>query len=138
MAFILLAGISAASAQTAVEAFQQKATVKLVAGESGVNVGIDIPVGKRLVIEQVSAYGSTASDQRISFSLMTHVAPDNTYLNYYLLSQKETSGTRNYYTVSQTVKIYADVPNFYVRVSRSAAPDTATFFYTVSGYLINQ
>lgn len=137
-AFILLAAVCAVSAQTAVEAFQQETTVKLNPGQSGVNVFVDIPAGKRLVIEQVSAYGSAASDQRITFSLLTQVDPDNTYLTHYLLADKVTSGTKNYYTVSQTVKIYADANSFTTRVSRSTAPDTATFFFTVSGYLVNQ
>jgi hypothetical protein len=137
MSLFLLMAVCAASAQTNVEAFQQKSTVTLNPGQGGVNVGIDIPAGKRLVIEQVSAYGSAASDQRITFSLLTQVLPDTISLTHYLLSDKVTSGTKNYYTVSQTVKIYADI-DVVTRVSRSAAPDTATFFFTVSGYLVNQ
>lgn len=138
VSFILLTALCTASAQTAPEAFQHRTTVTLAAGEAGKNVAVDIPAGKLLVIEQVSAYGSAASDQRVTFSLLTHVAPDNVYLTHYLVSNKEPGSTRNYFTVSQQVKIYADVPVFYTRVSRNATPDGATFFFTVSGYLINK
>jgi len=123
---------------TMMEPFQKAVVVTMNAGQSGVNVSIDIPPGKLFVIEQVSAYGSAPSDQKIDFSLMTHIAPDLTYRSHYLLADRQIISGVAHYKCSQMVKIYADTPNVYARVTRSEAPDTVTFRFTVSGYFVNK
>lgn len=123
---------------TTMEPFQQSVIVTLNPGQSGVNVSIEVPSGKLFVIEQVSASGSAPSDQRIDLSLLTHIAPDLTNRTHYLLSDRQIVTGITYYKTSQTVKIYADTPNVYARVSRSASPDTVTFRFTVSGYFVNK
>jgi len=123
----------------AIEPFQKSVTVTMTAGVAGTNVWIpDVPSGKLLVIEQVSAYGVAPWDQEINFSLMTRVVPNYSYISHYLLSNRLTKNSLTSHTVSQTVKIYADAPGFYARVSRSSSPDTVTFFFNVSGYLIDK
>jgi hypothetical protein len=123
---------------TVMEPFQAAVTVTLSAGESGKNVTIDVPSGKLFVVEQISASGSAPSDQRIELALLSHVAPDNLYRSHYLLAERQTISGTSYYKTSQMVKIYGDTPNVYARVSRSAAPDTVTFRFTVSGYFVNK
>ena len=123
---------------TTMEPFQQEVTVTLNAGQSGQNVPINVPSGKLFVIEQVSAYGSAPSDQRINFSLLTHIAPDLSSRSHRLLFDKITTSGTSYYTVSQMVKIYADTPSAYARVSRSPAIDSVTFYFTVSGYFVDK
>lgn len=118
--------------------FQKNVTVTLTAGQAGVNVGIDVPTGKLYVIEQVSLNGSAPSDQIIEFSLMSHIAPDYTNRSHYLSSERQISNSVAYYRATHPVRIYADTPYVYARVSRSASPDTVTFRFTVSGYLIDK
>ena len=123
---------------TVMEPFQQAVTVTLAAGESGKNVGIDVPVGKLFVVEQVSASGSAPSDQRIDLLLMSHISPDLANRSHYLQADRQISGGIAYYKTSQIVKIYADTPSLIARVARSTSPDSVTFRFTVSGYFINK
>lgn len=123
---------------TTMEPYQESVIVTLNSGESGKNVSIDVPGGKLFVVEQISAYGSAPSDQRIDLSVMTHIAPDMTYRSHYLLADRQTINGTSHYKSSQTVKIYGDAPNIYARVARSAAPDSITFRFTVSGYFVNK
>ena len=123
---------------TTMEPFQKSVVVTLNPGQSGVNVSIDVPEGKMFVIEQVSASGSAPSDQKIDLSLMTHIAPDLTNRTHYLLADRQTISATSHYKTSQMVKIYADTPYVYARVTRSISPDTVTFRFTMSGYFVNK
>jgi hypothetical protein len=122
--------------------FQYEATVTLEEGQSGQNTAILVPAGKLLVIENVSVWGTAPSDQRIQqFAILTHVAPDNVYRSHYLQFTKQDNGygTANEYTVSsQQLRLYADTPNAYARVSRASSTGTATFRFVVSGYFVNK
>lgn len=118
--------------------YQASTTITLGAGESGENVGIDVPVGKLFVIEHVSAYGSAPSDQRIDLSIATHISPDNTNRSHYLTTDRTTGNNRTYYRASQPMKVYGDTPSITTRVARSSSPDSVTFRFTVSGYLIDK
>jgi hypothetical protein len=120
------------------EPYQKSATVTLSTGESAENLSIDVPSGKLFVIETVTAYGSAPSDQRVSLSLSTHVAPDNSYRSHYLTAERQTVNGETYYRATHALKLYADVPNFNVRVERNASPDSVTFRFTVSGYLVTK
>jgi hypothetical protein len=125
--------------------FQYEAEVTLTPGQGGQNTVIPVPVGKLLVIENVSAWGTAPVDQRIQqFAIMTHVAPDNVYRSHYLEFTKQDNGygTANEYTVSsQDLRLYADTPNAYARVTRTSvnnSDSTVTFKFVVSGYFVNK
>lgn len=122
--------------------FQYEVEVTVEEGFGGQNAVIPVPVGKLLVIENVSAFGTAPADQRISqFAILTHVAPDNVYRFHYLQFTKQDNGygTANEYTVSsQQLRLYADTPNAYARVSRVSSTGRATFRFVVSGYFVNK
>jgi hypothetical protein len=120
--------------------FQYQADVTLEEGFGGQSAAIPVPQGKLLVIEHVSAFGTAPSDQRINtFSILTHVAPDNTYRAHFLQSTKEDIGNgTNQYMVSQQLRLYADTPNAIVSISRFGATGTATVRFVVSGYFVNK
>lgn len=122
--------------------FQYEVEVTLEEGFGGQNAVIPVPVGKLLVIENVSAWGTAPADQRIQqFAILTHVAPDNVYRPHYLQFTKQDNGygTANEYTVSsQQLRLYADTPNAYARVTRVPADGTVTFRFVVSGYFVNK
>jgi hypothetical protein len=123
---------------TVMEPYQESVTATLIAGESGKNVGIAVPAGKLFVVEQVSAYGSAPSDQRINLSVSSHIAPDLSNRSHYLLAERQTVNGTTYYRSFQTVKIYGDTPSITARVERSIATDSVTFRFTVSGYFVNK
>lgn len=123
--------------------FQYEAVVTLEEGQGGQNAVIPVPVGKLLVIENVSVWGMAPADQRIQqFAILTHVAPDNVYRPHYLHFTKQDNGYgANEYSVGQQLRIYADTPNAYARVTRTSANNlnsTVTFNFTVSGYFVNK
>ena len=119
--------------------FQYEAIVTLGEGDGGQNTSIPVPSGKLLVIEQVSAAAFASADQRISFSILTHVAPDNAMRPHYLQSTKEEIGSgTNLYTVSQQTRIYADTPGAAARITRAGTTGTVTARFTVSGYFVNK
>ena len=120
------------------EPYQKGATVTLSPGEAGENVSIDVPSGKLFVVETVTAYGSAPFDQRISLSLATHIAPDNTYRSHYLTSERHTVSGETYHRATHSLKVYGDTPSINVRVDRNTAPDTVTFRFMVSGYLVTK
>ncbi|CAN5262502.1 hypothetical protein BH20ACI2_BH20ACI2_25160 [soil metagenome] len=123
--------------------FQYEIDVTLDPGFGGQNANIPIPVGKLAVIENVSVWGTAPSNQRIQqIGIMTHVAPDNVYRFHKLNFTKEDGGfSSKEYTASQMVRIYADTPGLYARVTRVApvGDDPAvTFTFVVSGYFVNK
>lgn len=119
--------------------FQYVAIVTLGEGDGGQNTEIPVPSGKLLVIEQVSAFAIVSADQRLNFSILTHVAPDNAMRPHYLQSTKEEIGSgTNLYTVSQQTRIYADTPGAAARITRAGTTGTVTARFTISGYFVNK
>lgn len=120
--------------------FQYEAVVTIEDGIQGGNAAIPVPSGKLLVVEYVSAFGSAAPDQRIqTFSINTHVAPDNVLRPHYLQFEKRENGGTNYeYTVSQQLRVYADTPGASAYVFRANNNGTATFRFVVSGYFVDK
>ena len=120
--------------------FQFEAVVTIEDGFQGGNAGIPVPSGKLLVIENVSAFGLAPASQRIqSFSINTHVAPDNVLRSHYLQFTKQDTGFSSYeYTVSQMTRVYADTPSASAYVFRATSSGTATFRFVVSGYFVDK
>lgn len=120
--------------------FQYEAVVTIEDGLQGGNASIPVPSGKLLVIENVSAFGTAPDSQRIqTFSINTHVTPDNTLRPHYLQFTRRDAGSSSYeYTVSQQLRVYADTPGAAAYVFRATSSGTATFRFVVSGYFVNK
>ena len=120
--------------------FQYEAVLTIEDGIQGGNAAIPVPSGKLLVIENVSAFGTAPAEQRIqTFSINTHVAPDNVLRSHYLQFTKQDTGFNSYeYTVSQMIRIYADTPSASAYVFRATSSGTATFRFIISGYFVNK
>ena len=116
-----------------------QASVDLVIGpgQGGENAEISVPPGKLFVIEHVSAFSST-NQTLDTFALLTHIAPDNTYRTHYLNNDRRQLTTGGIYTVSESLKLYADAPGVLVRATRLGSTDSVTIRYTVSGYLMDK
>ena len=65
-----------------------------------------VPVGKRLVIEEVSAYAQLTAGERDIFTLTTSVGPDTTLSH--LIPARHYDGAVTFAVGGRTAKIYAD------------------------------
>ena len=94
----------------------------------------DIPAGKRLVIEHVSARGYVQTGQKamIWIKISGH--------EYALVMHHQVSyaNGKEYFSASQPMKLYvADSEGLYAFVSRTNATGLSEFSVTISGYLID-
>lgn len=116
-----------------------QASVDLIIGpgQGGENADISVPPGKLFVIEHVSAFSST-NQTLDTFALLTHIAPDPILRTHYLNNDRRQLTTGGIYTVSESLKLYADTPGVAVRATRLGSTDSVTIRYTVSGYLLDK
>ncbi len=118
--------------------FEQEIDVTLPNGQGGENAFLSVPLGKLLVIEQVSANGTAPSGQHLNFSILSRVLPDLTLRPHRLSSVQEIGSPETFFVQSQQVRIYADA-TVGVRIDRgSANTGTANATFVVSGYLVNK
>jgi hypothetical protein len=123
--------------QPARSPFQAKLRIELPGDQCCQNGFVDVPAGKRLVIEYASALGIAPAGQTFNFEVGTllngHLSFDQNHLLPTL--QHDPTGTA---TAGQVVRIYADPGPAHVmlRASRSGTGD-AVAFMTVSGHLVD-
>ena len=128
---ILVRDVDRATAQP----FEQELDVSMVDGQGGENAFFSIPLGKLLVIEQVSAAGTAPAGQKLSFSILSRVLPDLTQRPKHLSSVQD---SQTFYVQSQQVRIYADA-NAAVRITRGTAnTGIASATFVVTGHLVNK
>ena len=119
--------------------FLKEVTVTVPPGFGGENADLEIPVGKLVVIEQVSVYGTSPANEVIQqFAIANRVPPDNVYRPHYLqFTKQEIQPGLNAYTVgSQQVRIYAG-PGSFARVAR-IGNTTVSFRFIISGYFVDE
>jgi hypothetical protein len=123
--------------QPARSPFQKKVRIDLPAGQCCENGFVDVPAGKRLVIEYASALGLGSPGEAFNFEVGTilngHLAFDENHL--LPVAQQQEDGTS---VAGQVVRIYADPgpSRVMLRASRSGA-GAAVAFMTVSGHLVS-
>jgi len=105
---------------------------------AGTNPILTVPAGKRLVIEFISGSLSIASGQRfLSAYLRTAVDSGANLRNHYFTPVLAgTSGGVDYFTISQSVRIYAN-PGTIVYLGSSSTNNNGTFNGTISGYYVD-
>jgi hypothetical protein len=118
--------------------FKAELTLIIPDGNGAENAFVTIPVGKVLVVEHVSAFGSVPPDQEMDgFSVLTRTAPDNVQRPHYFNDVKREFQSATTHTVSESVRIYAE-GNLGVRAGRRTPTGSVTFRYTISGYLVDK
>jgi hypothetical protein len=117
--------------------FEQQVEVTIPDGNGGENAGFLVPLGKLLVIEQVSARGNAPSGQRLNFSILSRVLPDLTLRFHHLTRVQDEDSPTTFLVQSQQVRIYVD-GSFAVRIDRNGSTGTATAVFVVTGHLINK
>lgn len=117
-------------------AFQQEVKVTLKDGASGANGWVEVPAGKRVVIEHVSAFSYAPSGQKILFSLMTQVYPDLTMRKHLLQTGEGSFGNQPRFLSSQLVRLYSG-SSWGARVDRDSSAGEVEATFVVSGYILD-
>jgi hypothetical protein len=119
-------------------AFQATVTVTLNQGFEGQNGFVPVPAGKRLVIEFASARGNVPAGQTMVFMIVTNLNGENNGEFHHLpTTQQFTSGNTAQFIMGEQVRIYADSGFAMLRADRNSPDGTASFIFTISGYLID-
>lgn len=123
----------------ALQPFQARLMVNIAPGAEGTNGFVNIPTGKRLVIEYASAYGYAPLGQVLTFSVGTKIPGETNFTLHNLpATQQDTFGNTNaVFVAGSMVRLYADSPQLLLRVDRTAATGTVHASMSISGYLVD-
>jgi hypothetical protein len=120
--------------------FQEEVILVFNSGDSGAFQPFQVPAGKRLVIEHVSARAALTEGQQLTeTSIETLQVGGGSVIKHYFVASFQASvpGVADYYAISQQTRLYA-VGGVQVRAFRSNTTGTAQMNISVSGYLVDQ
>lgn len=134
--------VQTTSADTS-DPFQRQLDFEINDGSTQGQIDLNVPVGKRLIIEHASSqvFGPTGQQYRVYIQTTVLTTGSSAGRHYLVLTLQITdmSGL-DIYTASQPMRIYAD-PSSTVPVSfgvlRDSSFGTATARVTISGYLVD-
>lgn len=114
--------------------FQTQITVNLTPGSFGDHLAIQIPAGKRLVIEHVSVAGIDNGEEHLRYEITTQA--NTVQATHRLVSYQQ--GIPNFYYASQEMRVYGDPSSLVIfGVNRPYGIGTASATMTVSGYFVD-
>lgn len=122
--------------------FHARGIFSMSTGEPDQNATITVPLGKRLVIEHVSAFLGVPEGQKVLFSIGTRLAG---MLEFHTLVAQEQGvfpqvlglGPKATFAASQPARFYADPgTTVYMGVGRTSTTGTAAGSMVVSGHLV--
>lgn len=117
--------------------FSQNLTLTLPQGQQLGLIGFQVPDGKRLVIEFISANSEVPAGEKDVF-LIQALANSIGYTHYLTATYQANFSGFDSFVISQPIRMCAD-PSTTVRFQlvRSAATDNGGFTFNVSGYLVD-
>jgi hypothetical protein len=119
--------------------FEDRVVFNIDPGTQQNHASFNLPAGKRLVIEHISAYATGPSGQKFAAGFTTAV-PSGGGLNWLVLELQGTfpliTGPTDVFTASQAMRVYTDSPPTLI-VTRTDITGSATADATISGYLVN-
>jgi hypothetical protein len=121
-------------------AFQRRVQFEIPSGQPVGGVTIPVPVGKRFVIEFVSARQDLllAFQQSGGLFLRTELNNQEGSFSLPLTKQATVAGTDySLWIAAQQLRVYADAPGFRVEVGRTPAGGDSGVDVSVSGYLVD-
>lgn len=122
--------------------FEIRLTMTIDDGSTQSQTGFDVPNGKRLVIEHVSARVQGPSGEKYYAQLQTHVYENNAtaLVNNLVLNYQGTFSGIDLFTASDSMKTYAEysVPQTLFIVTRTDAIGSSFAEADLSGYLVDQ
>lgn len=121
------------------QVFQQQFDFVVADGSYGQNAIMPVPVGKRVVIEHVSAAGIDHGGHRLRYEVLTtqYVGAVQVQSQHFLVAESQGEGLAIWYA-SQPMHVYGDGgTTIVVDASRELNTGTADVSMTVSGYFVN-
>jgi len=109
--------------------------VAVTAGNTAFVFMTQVPVGKRLVIEQVTSQGSVLSGAAVQMQIVTDLGGGETS-HALVFTRQGTDGVSDYFAASQVTRLYAD-PNSPITIQAQGINGGGTFSFSISGYLVN-
>ena len=119
--------------------FQAAVELSLPQGTGGQNGFVQVPAGKRLVIEYASGVGFLPAGQKCLFSVITSLQGQQTGTSHYLESTTVGKfGAPDCFLAGQVVRLYADPETtVMLRADRDLATGQGTVRMSVSGHLVD-
>jgi hypothetical protein len=119
--------------------FQAAVEINLPPGTGGENGFVQVPKGKRLVIEYASGEGFLPTGQKCLFSVITSLQGQATGTRHYLESTPMGKfGAPDYFRAGQVVRLYADPgTTVMLRADRDVTTGQGLVRMSLSGHLVN-
>ena len=142
MLIATLAVSSAAQAQEPANPVGFTVSCNIAAGQTTCNAQKDLPAGKRIVLEHVSARVTAPSGQTIQVYISTsspNLPSGTTALRHFLVLTPNSSGT--YYFASQPIRMYGTIGSYVLihgqrNIYPGGAPGAIQYDLYFSGYLL--
>jgi hypothetical protein len=134
-----LVRVVASDENPARQPFQDKKRMVLPDGQCCGNAFVDVPAGKRLVIEYASAWGFANGSQSFMYEVGSVVNGETSFTkNHFLPVAQQIQDGNTVAIAGQQVRVYADqgAGRVMLRAGRSGGGES-TIFMTVSGYLVD-
>ncbi len=117
--------------------FQAHVEISLPAGTGGQNGFVTVPVGKRLLVEYVSAESFLPAGQKCLFSIILSLAGQASGTRHYLMStQMGPFGSRDLARAGQVVSLAADAGTVMLRADRNDATGQGLARMSLAGRLV--
>jgi len=114
--------------------YQVEMQVNLPVGSFGDNTFVNVPFGKRLIIEHVSVVAVALEKKHLRYELTTQA--NGVQATHRLVSEEQ--GLSAFYNASQEMRVYGDPGSLVIfSVNRPMGISTASADMTVSGYFVN-
>ena len=124
------------------EPFQRRLTLNIDPGSTQSQVGLDVPAGKRLVVEHVSSRVQGPAGERYMAQFTTHVfgSTPGGAANWLVLVYQGTFSGSDVLTASHDMRVYADnsFPSAQFVVTRTGIAGSTFAELNVSGYFVDQ
>lgn len=121
--------------------FQARIRIDVLDGFEGENVFLDVPAGKRLVIEYASAQGFAPTGQVMFYEVGTLIGAQLSFDQNHAVPviQQITGSGVGIFIAGQQVRIYADSgpAKVMLRAARNGSAGPAHAFFSISGYFVN-
>lgn len=116
------------------EPFQASVNFRMPQGTEGANASVNVPAGKRLVIEYVSGISFPPAGQNALFSIFTGIKGQTTNTEHVLPTNKQFG---NAFVTGEDLRLYADPgSSVMLRLDRDSPTGECTGRLSFSGQLI--